>query len=159
MCIEPFAQVGEAILIPALRLGYRDPSDEIMGRGIDMPDAARGLCGGHHVADLLDERDDRYPSGFLAPCRGLSVASSERAQATSWWSRKKRSGRRGTARKSFASAPKAPLPSLSSLLCVVKRKTDSSRKRGSQTGLPAARIAVTLRQVRPSHRVPTHSAP
>src|SRR5271155_2288383 len=64
MCLEPFPQAGEAFLVPALRLGHGDPTIEIVGRGIDMPDAARGRCGGHHVADLLDESDDRYPADF-----------------------------------------------------------------------------------------------
>src|SRR5271169_5156448 len=62
MCIEPLAQACEAFLVPALRLGHRDPTVEIVGRGIDMPDAARGRGGGHHVADLLDEGDERHPA-------------------------------------------------------------------------------------------------
>ena len=38
-------------------------------------------------------------------------------------------------------------------------KEHSSRRRGSQTGLPAARVAVALRQVSLSQGGPTHSAP
>jgi hypothetical protein len=62
---------------------------------------------------------------------------------------KKTIGSEGYCEKTIRIGPQGVLPSLSSLLCVVKRKSDSSRKRGSQTGLPAARIAVTLRPAGP----------
>src|SRR5215469_10735297 len=72
---------------------------------------------------------------------------------------KKTIGSEGYCKKTIRIGPQRVLASLSSLRCVVKWKSDSSRKRGSQIGLPAARIAVTLRQVTLCHGGPTHSAP
>src|SRR3984957_11408474 len=53
--------MDKALLVPALRLGHGDPTVEIVGRSIDMPDPAWGHSGRHHVADLLDKGDDRHP--------------------------------------------------------------------------------------------------
>src|SRR5271165_6153005 len=96
----------------------------------------------------------RISGATSGPLGGFIQAGSRHRLALS----KKTIASEGYCKKTIRIGPQGVLASLSSLRCVVKRKSDSSRKRGSQTGLPAARLSVTFCQVTLSHGGPAQSA-